>query len=173
MNKELHFSSASGEWSTPQPFFDRLDREFKFTLDVCAQPSTAKCLHFYTTTAGMLEFSRPDQVAERDAFAHDWKGVCFMNPPYGRGITAWLRKAHSSARLGGATVVALIPARTDTAYWHDFVMEASEVRLVRGRLKFGDLFGCTNPAPFPSAVVVFRPDFMTHALFSTLDPKLI
>ena len=168
MNKALHFSSRSGEWETPQAFFDRLNAEFNFMLDLCAQPATAKCPHFYTTAAGMEAPMKTGQIAEHDAFAHEWRGTCFMNPPYGRGVAQWLRKAHSSASLNSATVVALIPSRTDTAYWHDYVMEASEVRLVRGRLKFG---GCLNAAPFPSAVVIFRPDYMTHAIFKSLDNR--
>src|SRR6185503_2865752 len=142
MRTDLHFSSKSGPWETPQDFFDRLHEEFHFTTDVCAMPDTAKCLHYYTTAEGM-DFNVYGR-AELDAFAHEWSGVCWMNPPYGRGIINWIRKAYSSARAGNATVVALIPARTDTAYWHDYVMEASEIRLVRGRLKFG---GCANAAP--------------------------
>jgi phage N-6-adenine-methyltransferase len=138
-NLAVHFSSATDLWATPQAFFDVLHREFRFTLDVCALPENAKCAAFYTP--------------EINGLAKRWRGVCWMNPPYGRQIGLWMRKAYVSAECG-ATVVCLVPARTDTAWWHDFVAKASEVRFVRGRLKFG---ASKNAAPFPSAVVVFRP----------------
>jgi phage N-6-adenine-methyltransferase len=125
-------------WSTPQDFFDALDAEFGFQLDVCATADNAKCLAYYT--------------AALDGLAHPWLGVCWMNPPYGRTIGQWMRKAYESSQQG-ATVVCLVPSRTDTAWWHDYAMKG-EIRFVRGRLKFG---GHANPAPFPSAVVVFRP----------------
>lgn len=132
-------SSETDLWATPQDFFDELALEFGFTTDVCATPDNAKCPSFYTK--------------EDDGLAKEWVGTCWMNPPYGRSISLWMRKAYESA-LAGATVVCLVPARTDTAWWHDYAMKG-EVRFVRGRLKFG---GHKNPAPFPSAVVVFRPD---------------
>lgn len=133
----MHFSSASDKWATPQATFDKLHAEFGFELDVCALPENAKCQNFFT----------PDQ----DGLAQDWRGVCWMNPPYGRGISRWVRKAYESAKAG-AIVVALVPARTDTAWWHDYVAKG-EVRFLRGRLKFG---GAKFSAPFPSAVVIFR-----------------
>ena len=134
----VHFSSATDEWPTPQDFFDHLDEEFHFELDVCATPENAKCNQYFTKREnGLLQ---------------EWKGVCWMNPPYGREIGQWVKKAYESA-LGGATVVCLLPARTDTSWWHDYCMKG-EIRFVRGRLKFGDARG---NAPFPSAVVVFRP----------------
>ena len=137
------FSSNTDEWSTPQALFDVLDAEFGFTLDPCALPCSAKCERYFTP--------------EDDGLAKDWDGVVFMNPPYGRDIGAWVEKAWSES-LRGATVVCLIPARTDTAYWHDFVMKADEVRFIRGRLHFGgDHERTAHNAPFPSAVVVFRP----------------
>ena len=131
-------SSETDLWATPQDFFDELDREFHFDCDVCALPENAKCEKYYTP--------------EQDGLSQEWTGVCFMNPPYGRKISSWVKKAYESSVLGGATVVCLIPARTDTAWWHDYVMKG-EVRFIRGRLKFG---GSKNSAPFPSAVVVFR-----------------
>lgn len=133
------FSSASMEWETPQEFFDRLDAEFHFDLDVCATAENAKCARYFTP--------------EEDGLAQEWGGTCFMNPPYGREIGKWVRKAYEEAQKG-ATVVCLLPARTDTAWWHDYVMRAVEIRFIRGRLRFG---GAANGAPFPSAVVVFRP----------------
>ncbi len=131
------YSSATPEWETPQVFFDALDREFGFTLDVCATPENAKCLTFFTS--------------EMDGLKKKWVGSCWMNPPYGREIGKWVRKAYESSREG-ATVVCLVPARTDTAWFQDFCMKG-ELRFIRGRLKFG---GSKNSAPFPSAVVIFR-----------------
>lgn len=135
----VHFSSKSCEWSTPDEFFRMLDAEFRFDLDVCATPLNAKCRRF---------FSR-----EQDGLSQAWNGTCWCNPPYGREIKFWIEKACRDAQDGCCTVVCLIPARTDTKWWHEFVSQASEVRFVRGRLKFG---GHRNSAPFPSAVVVFR-----------------
>ena len=137
MNTTLHFSSATDLWATPQDFFDKLDAEFGFELDVCATPENAKCPRYFTK--------------EMDGLAQEWKGVCWMNPPYGREIGLWMHKALRSSQ-NGATVVCLIPARTDTAWWHDCAMKG-EIRFIRGRLKFG---GGKANAPFPSAIVVFK-----------------
>ena len=136
--RNVHFRSDSPEWATPQDLFDELDAEFHFATDVCATAENAKCSRFYT---------RAD-----DGLAQDWRGVCWCNPPYGREIGAWLQKARTAAEKG-ATVVCLVPARTDTRWWHEHVTKA-DVRFLRGRLKFG---GSKNSAPFPSALVVFRP----------------
>lgn len=138
MNTAVHFSSKSDGWATPQPFFDRLDDEFNFETDVCASAGNAKCERFFDTAM--------------DGLAQEWKGACWMNPPYGREIGRWMAKA-LRASTRGATVVCLVPARTDTAWWHDYAMKG-EIRYIRGRLKFG---GHANSAPFPSAVVIFRP----------------
>ncbi len=128
------------EWETPQPFFDALASEFHFTLDVAATADNAKCARF---------FSRED-----DGLAQDWaREVCWMNPPYGREASAWVAKAYSESQRG-ATVVCLLPARTDTRWWHDYATKASELRFVKGRLKFG---GQKAAAPFPSVVLIFRP----------------
>ena len=140
---------VSPEWSTPQDLFDGLDAEFGFTTDVCATPENAKCATFYT---------RDD-----DGLSQTWRGVCWMNPPYGREIGAWVAKAHQAAE-NGATVVCLVPARTDTRWWQQHVMPAMEadprnIRFLPGRLKFG---GATNSAPFPSAVVVFQTERATQ-----------
>lgn len=135
----LGFSSATDDWATPPDVFAKLDAEFGFTLDACASPGNAKCDRFFTI--------------EDDGLSRPWEGVVWMNPPYGRTIRAWMDKAIASARAG-ATVVCLVPARTDTAWWHD-VAAKGEVRFLRGRLKFG---GAKHSAPFPSAVVVLSPD---------------
>jgi phage N-6-adenine-methyltransferase len=134
-------SSACDTWGTPQDLFDALDAEFSFETDVCATADNAKCERYFTP--------------EMDGLAQAWRGVCWCNPPYGRGIGRWVAKAHRSS-LKGATVVCLLPARTDTAWWHDHCMKG-EVRFLRGRLRFEDGH-CTNPAPFPSAIVIFRGD---------------
>jgi len=140
MNTELMFSSESTLWSTPQGFFNELDSVFHFELDVCADKQNTKC-DFYLTE-------------EEDGLASDWGySVCWMNPPYGRGITGkWLEKAYNSSK-DGATVVCLIPARTDTKWWHEWCTKG-EIYFVKGRLKFGT---SKNSAPFPSAIVIFRP----------------
>lgn len=132
----VHFSSASHLWSTPQETFDELNREFAFETDVCALPENAKCDRYFTPAD--------------DGLAQDWRGSCWMNPPYGRQIGHWMRKAYESS-LAGATVVCLVPARTDTAWWHDFAAKG-EVRFIRGRLQFDGV----KDAPFPSAIVIFR-----------------
>src|SRR5690625_4260652 len=135
---DVHYSSKTDNWATPQSFFDRLNAEFDFTLDPCDDKDNAKCGKYYT--------------ADDDGLSQDWAGErVFMNPPYGRAISDWIRKAYEES-IKGALVVALIPARTDTRYWHDYVMRAKEIRLVKGRLKFGD---GRNSAPFPSAVVIW------------------
>ncbi len=131
------FSSKTDMHATPQPLFDALNAKYGFTLDVCATPENAKCPRYFTK--------------EQDGLAQVWTGVVWMNPPYGRGISAWVEKAYRSAQRG-ATVVCLLPARTDTAWWHDYVTKG-DVEFLRGRLKFG---GAKHNAPFPSAVVVFK-----------------
>ena len=134
------FSSKTGNWATPQEFFDKLDWRFgPFTLDPCASISNTKCTNFYTEA--------------EDGLSKNWEGfTSFVNPPYGRGIEKWIEKAYKESQKPDTKVVMLIPARTDTRYWHDYVMKASEIYFVKGRLKFGD---SANSAPFPSAVVVF------------------
>jgi len=139
VNTELMFSSKNQDWETPQWLFDKLNKEFNFDLDVCALPGNAKCTKYYTP--------------EVDGLKQEWKGTCWMNPPYGREIGKWVEKAYYES-LKGAIVVCLIPARTDTAYWHNYCMKASEIRLIKGRLKFGN---SRNSAPFPSAIIVFNP----------------
>ncbi|WP_254778353.1 phage N-6-adenine-methyltransferase [Aneurinibacillus thermoaerophilus] len=133
------FSSASDEWPTPQSFFDELNREFNFTLDPCATHENAKCPEYFTK--------------ENDGLAQDWSGhVVFMNPPYGREIGQWVRKAYEES-VKGATVVCLLPARVDTRWFHDYIYHRAEIRFIKGRLKFGD---SKNSAPFPSMVVIFN-----------------
>ena len=133
----VHFSSKTDMWYTPQEFFDKYDSIYNFETDVCAVPDNAKCDNYYTP--------------EVDGLSQDWTGTCWMNPPYGRTIKQWVKKAYESS-LSGTTVVCLLPARTDTSWWHDYCTKG-DIEFIRGRLRFG---GCENPAPFPSAVVVFK-----------------
>lgn len=135
---EAMHSSRSVEWSTDPAVFAELNAEFGFDLDPCATPDNAKCSRFFTR--------------EDDGLGQQWTGRVFMNPPYGREIWLWMRKAWKASQTTAELVVCLVPARTDTAWWHDFASRG-EIRFVRGRLRFG---GVTNSAPFPSAVVVFR-----------------
>ena len=130
-------SSNSNEWTTPQTLFDELNREFNFTLDPCATNENAKCKKYFTIN--------------EDGLIQDWDGIVFMNPPYGREVGKWIKKVYEESQKG-TTVVCLIPSRTDTAYWHDYVMRG-EIRFIRGRLRFGS---GTGSAPFPSAIVIFR-----------------
>ena len=133
---DVHFSSKTDQHATPQNFFDKYNEKYGFTVDVCADESNHKCPEYYTR--------------EQDGLSVEWKGICWMNPPYGREIGKWMKKAYESS-LSGATVVCLVPSRTDTAWWHDYAMKG-EIEFIRGRLKFGN---AKNSAPFPSAVVVF------------------
>lgn len=136
MNRDVYASSKSDMWETPQDLFDRLNQVFHFTIDVCATAENAKCARYFT--------------AQDDGLAQSWNGVCWMNPPYGKTIGKWMRKAYEESRKG-ATVVCLVPARTDTGWWHDWAMRGN-IHFLRGRLKFGN---ATHGAPFPSAIVVF------------------
>lgn len=132
----IHFSSETDNWSTPQDFYDKLNAKFDFTLDPCASDSNHKADKFYT--------------AEDDGLSKSWDGErVFMNPPYGRQIGAWMKKASEA----NALVVCLVPARVDTKWWHEFVVAGGgQVYFIKGRIKFGD---SGNSAPFPSAIVIF------------------
>ena len=132
------FSSKTDEWETPIDLFKKLDERYHFETDVCATDLNSKCQNHYTR--------------EQDGLAQEWSGRCWMNPPYGRAIGAWVKKAFDSVKLGRAEiVVCLLPSRTDTRWFHDYCVKGS-VEFIRGRLKFG----CSkNSAPFPSMIVVF------------------
>lgn len=133
------FSSATDDWATPQEVYDALNDEFgPFDLDPCASSENAKCEQFYAGVEGLM---RP------------WEGRVFCNPPYGRGIGAWVQRCYEASLNGCTVVVGLLPSRTDTKWWHEWVMEASEIRFIRGRLRFG---GAKQGAPFPSAIVVWK-----------------
>lgn len=136
------FSSKTDDWATPQDFFDKLNEEFNFQLDVCADESNAKCARYFSK--------------KQDGLAQSWTlpngGAVWCNPPYGREISKWVQKSSEESKLHNETVVMLIPARTDTKWFHEYIYNKSEVRFVKGRLKFGS---SKNSAPFPSMVVVF------------------
>ena len=141
-SQDVALSSESNDWATPQQTFNELDNEFNFTLDPCASQENAKCEKYFTK--------------EDDGLSQDWSNeIVFMNPPYGREIGKWVEKAYRES-LKGAVVVCLIPARTDTKYWHNFIFPYAEIRFIKGRLKFG---GSKNAAPFPSAIVIYKNAF--------------
>lgn len=138
-------TSNSNEWYTPETFFNELNKEFNFDLDPCCTQYSAKCDKFYTK--------------ETDGLSQSWGGCSvFMNPPYGREIKDWIKKAYTESLKPNTIVVALIPARTDTSYWHDYIFnKAKDIRFLRGRIKFqkeDGTFG--DAAPFPSAVIVWN-----------------
>jgi phage N-6-adenine-methyltransferase len=140
MNSVL-FSSATEEWATPQALFARLDRRYRFTLDPCATSDNAKCPTYFTR--------------EQDGLKQDWgTHRVFCNPPYGRAVGAWTRKCFESSQRG-ALVVLLVPARTDTQWFHDWVHGKAEVRFIRGRLRFGE---AEASAPFPSMLATYSPN---------------
>jgi len=140
MNKELMFSSKTDMWSTPQVFFDLLDKEFHFTLDPCATKDNAKCKKFYTESD--------------DGLKQNWGGhTVFCNPPYGREIGKWVQKCSEESKKQNTLCIMLIPARTDTKWFHQYIYGKAEIRFIKGRLKFGD---CKNSAPFPSMIVIFK-----------------
>ena len=133
------FSSKSDDWATPQALFDELDREFHFTLDPCASDTNHKCAKYYTLNDNGL--------------TQNWGGqIVFCNPPYGAEIKHWVRKCYEESRKPNTKVVMLIPARTDTAYFHDYIYHRAEIRFIRGRLHFNE---SKQGAPFPSMIVVF------------------
>lgn len=139
INKGM-FTSNSIEWGTPQKLFDELNAEFHFTLDPCANEENHKCDKYFTM--------------EDDGLSKSWeREVVFCNPPYGRALHKWVEKCYEEHIKHNITVVMLIPARTDTSYFHDYIYHNSEIRFIRGRLKFND---GNNPAPFPSMIVVYR-----------------
>lgn len=131
------FSSVTDDWATPQELYNSLDAEFNFKLDPCASEQNHKAPIYYTK--------------EQDGLIQDWgKMPVFINPPYGRVIGKWVKKAFEHG-LGGGVAVALLPCRTDTSWW-GYVMESTEIRLIKGRLRFND---GESPAPFPSCIVIW------------------
>lgn len=142
MNNAI-FSSDNMNWCTPQEFFEQLNEEFHFTLDAAASHKSAKCKKYFTP--------------QDDGLKQPWNNnIVFCNPPYGKDICKWVRKAYEESKRG-TTVVLLIPSRTDTKYFHDYIYGKAELRFVRGRLKFTDENGMTKgSSPFPSLLVVYN-----------------
>ena len=139
MKRETLFSSKSDDWRTPEAIFDKLNEEFRFTLDPCATSENSQCIRYYTK--------------EQDGLKQSWEGeTVFCNPPYSQ-INQWVKKAYEESFKPGTIVVLLIPARTDTKYFHDYILNRSEIRFLKGRLKFNN---AKFNAPFPSMVVIFR-----------------
>lgn len=136
---KAHRQGKKYDWETPWPLFRELDTEFRFTLDVCAEQHNTKCPAYLSPNA--------------DGLATDWDNeICWMNPPYGQQIKKWIQKAYEESRKG-ATVVGLIPARTDAAWFHHFIYGKAEIRFIKGRIKF---VGAEHNAPFPSMIVIWR-----------------
>lgn len=133
--------SHSCEWATPQKLFDELDKEFKFTLDVAATKFNAKCARFFDQNSNGL--------------AQKWAPArCWMNPPYGLNLKHWMKKAWKESVDEGALVVCLVPSRTDTSWWHNYALEADEIRFLQGRIRFDG--GNGGQATFPSCIIIFR-----------------
>ena len=132
------FSSASQEWTTPRDLFEKLNARFSFTCDVAATAENALFPQFFTR--------------EDDGLSQKWTGRCWMNPPYGRNIRAWVEKAFTASTFSGALVVGLLPVRTDTEWWQLYVQRNADIRFIRGRLKFSN---AKNSAPFPSAIAIW------------------
>lgn len=151
-NIQAMLSSKDMTWETPQDLFDELNKEFNFTLDPCATPKTAKCEKYYTK--------------EDDGLSRGWRDeIVFCNPPYGREISQWVKKAYDEVCVysqlykdWNTQVVMLIPARTDTKYFHDYIYNKPnvEIRFIKGRLKFRMGGVEAQSAPFPSMLVIFK-----------------
>lgn len=172
----VHFSSKRQDWETPQWLFDELNKEFgPFELDVCASSKNAKCYYYcgppwesyddgletdwHKPKSVMVKGGNSKQLLVMDTSVHNWRPkACWMNPPYGREIGKWVKKAYEESQKG-CLVVALLPSRTDTQWFHTYIYKKPgvETRMLKGRLKFG---GATNSAPFPSMVVIFRPPML-------------
>nr|WP_315972144.1 DNA N-6-adenine-methyltransferase [Lactiplantibacillus plantarum] len=146
INKAL-FTSNKEDWETPQDFYDRLNAKYHFEWDLAASDDNAKCSCYFTRDDNSLE--------------QDWEGLSgnlFLNPPYGRELKLWVKKAATTGLKDKQNLVMLIPSRTDTSYWHDYIFNHAEIKFLRGRLKF-EVDGISgDSAPFPSAVVIYTGD---------------
>ena len=161
-NLKVHFLSYSDEWETPKELFDRINTYFHFTLDPCATHDNHVCSKYFIKPPEKSNIQLDIKV-QHDGLKQDWtKDIVFMNPPYGNKIGSWMKKAYEEF-VKGATVVCLIPSRTDTTWFHEYCIHG-EIYFLKGRLKFinktlssynenGD-FKITS-APFPSMLVVF------------------
>ena len=141
-NLKVMLSSQDMTWETPQDFFDELNKEFNFNLDPCATPDTAKCKKYFTK--------------EDDGLKQSWGGyTVFCNPPYGTAIKDWVKKCSDESKKPNTIVVMLIPARTDTRYFHEYIYHKAKIRFIKGRLKFSVKQKGSGPAPFPSMLAIF------------------
>ena len=140
MNTDLMFSSKTDNWATPQKYFDELNMEFGFNLDPCADDENHKCEKYFTI--------------KENGLIQNWGGYrVFCNPPYGREICKWVEKAYQESKKANTLICMLIPARTDTKYFHQYIYGKAEIRFIQGRLKFGN---SKNAAPFPSMLVIYN-----------------
>lgn len=145
MNTELMFSSKDMTWETPKEIFNELNKEFNFSLDPCCEINTAKCNKFYTS--------------KENGLIQDWQGEnVFVNPPYGREIVEWVKKSYNTIynQIHNGLVVMLIPARTDTKWFHEYIYGKAEIRFLKGRIKFLQDGKQKDAAPFPSMIVIFK-----------------
>ena len=152
LKDDWYQSSESPEWETPQWLFDILNKEFHFTLDICASEFNHKCPKYFTM--------------EQDSLKQKWKGICWMNPPYGRKIKDWMSKAYSESK-NGTTIVCLVPARSDTEWWWDNCING-EIRFIKGRLKWP---GSNTMAPFPSAIVILNNKIQSKVVWWNVQSK--
>lgn len=146
LNKGL-FSSDKDDWETPQKLFEKLNDRYHFVIDLAATSKNAKCKNYYTV--------------EDDALSKDWSkvnGPKWLNPPYGRQLGLWVKKAYTSSIKCKDPIVLLIPARTDTSYWHEYIFYKAHIDFLRGRLKFEHNGSAGDSAPFPSAIVTYNFD---------------
>jgi site-specific DNA-methyltransferase (adenine-specific) len=143
MKTDVIFSSRSDNWGTPKDLYDKLNAEFKFSLDPCANVENHKCTKYYTK--------------EQDGLAQDWSNErVFCNPPYGRDVKRWVQKCFEEVYGGECEIaVMLLNARTDTQWFHKYIYHKAEIRFLKGRLTFE---GASNKAPFPSMIVIFAKD---------------
>lgn len=160
----VHFKSSDREWETPEAIFQPLRKEFNLTIDVCANTENTKCKVYFDRKLNGLTVNWAEKLKIVGG-----DGACWMNPPYGRGIDNWIKKAHEES-LKGVTTVALIPARTDTSWFHTYIHGKQEVRFIKGRIKFVD---AESSAPFPSMIVIFRPtQEVKQTILNTIWKKL-
>lgn len=141
MNNDLFFSSKSDEYATPEDLYNKLNMKYKFTLDPCSTDDNHKCKKYYTI--------------KEDGLSQSWKNeIVFCNPPYSK-IKLWVKKCFEEATQNKTTIVLLIPVRTDTQYFHNYIYNKCEIIFIKGRLKFGN---CKNAAPFPSMLCIYNGD---------------
>lgn len=172
---DVVFSSKNMAWGTPQDLYDRLDSRYDFTLDAAASDTNHKCEATFPIDGDWETITWKGYFTkEDDGLVQSWKGHrVFCNPPYGRELGKWVKKAYDEFKNNKVLVVMLIPARTDTAYWHDYIFDNAKVVFIRGRIHFVDDAGeSANSAPFPSAVVVFDPHDKSIIPYTTLDDLL-